>query len=240
MILLFKNFNILIFMILNIEGSNVNRELFDTEFSKWKNELNIPINEIDNNNIIISNNEGVYVGNISSDGKRSGLGLTIKPNNDIHFGLWNNDLREGKGIYYSNNGTRFIGNYKNNIMADGLGELLIDDTCNYEGDFINGQFNGYGEMYYLDYGLYNGSWKDGEKDNLGIMYYKNGDIYEGTWYKNKPNGYGKIIYRSGEIYEGQFINGECHGEGAIYYSNGSIFNGYWINGIPVNNNFMPN
>lgn len=226
---------------INIEGSGVSREFFEEQFSKWGPELNIQLNEINNRNVlIIENNGGIYIGDISLDGKRDGIGLSIYPNKDVHYGNWKNDQLDGLGRFYFNDGRRFVGDYFNNVHSEG--ELLMGDGSNYNGAFINGKFNGYGEMYYSDDNFYHGQWKDGEKDNFGIMYYENGDIYEGIWFKNKQHGYGKTIFNNGEIYEGEYKNGECHGDGTVYFTDGSTFNGEWINGQPIKNfnQILPN
>ena len=54
--------------------------------------------------------EGKYEGTII-DNKREGKGIFYYNNGARYEGNWKNNLKEGKGIYYYNNGIREMGDY---------------------------------------------------------------------------------------------------------------------------------
>ena len=68
-----------------------------------------------NNNIInkeIKYDNGRYVGQVVN-GLKEGKGIYYWNDGDRYEGDWRNDKKEGKGIYYYNNGDRRMGDYSN-------------------------------------------------------------------------------------------------------------------------------
>ena len=114
---------------------------------KFKNlELNINNNIINNNKQIKIYNNGKYEGEMLND-KKEGKGIFYYNDGGRYEGDWKNDLREGKGIYH----------------------------------------------YYSVGGRYDGDWKNGKREGKGIFYHNNGDIYEGDWENDLREGKGIYI-----------------------------------------------
>ena len=98
----------------------------------------------------------VYEGDLKKDLKE-GKGIYYWNNGNRYEGDWKNDLKEGKGIYYWNDGRRYEGDWKIG-KREGKGILYGNNGDRYEGDFKNGKFEGKGKYYYN-----NEQWKKGGK-----------------------------------------------------------------------------
>ena len=59
-----------------------------------------------------------------------------------------NNLIEGKGIFYYNNGDKYEGDWKNNIR-EGKGILFYNNGNRYEGEFKNDLREGNGIFYFI-------------------------------------------------------------------------------------------
>jgi len=157
------------------------------------------------------------------------------PNNTlVYHGDFNDDFKyHGKGILYSNNGTKL-----------------------YDGEWVNGQYNGIGTEYYETGEIqYKGLFFKGMWHNSGTKYDKKGNlIYGGVFKKNKYNGYGILYTKKGvyvgffknnlfhgkgkfadldniTVYVGNYANGKRNGLGTSYYDSKQIeYEGFWING----------
>ena len=94
------------------------------------------INDIINNQEIEYNNGDRYVGQVLN-GLREGKGIYYHNDGDILECVWRNDKAEGKGIYYKGDGTRYEGNFQNNELQ---GKIII----NYNNEpFKGGKYIGY-------------------------------------------------------------------------------------------------
>ena len=86
-----------------------------------------------------------------------------EPNlNKMHFtnyfeGEFQNDKREGYGIFIMNNGDR------------------------YEGEFQNDNYNGKGVYYWGNGDKYEGKFKNNKKEGKGIFTFSNGSVLKGLW-----------------------------------------------------------
>ena len=87
----------------------------------YKEENKINENNSNNNNIS-NNNENKYFVNRYigqyKDGKRSGYGKMFYNNGCIYEGYWKNNKKEGFGIYYYFDKTKYVSNFKEDIMLD--------------------------------------------------------------------------------------------------------------------------
>ena len=82
---------------------------------KFKNlELNINNNLINKNKQIKIYNNGKYEGQMLK-GLREGKGIFYYNDGGRYEGDWKNDVKEGKGIGYFNNGNRYEGDWKNDL-----------------------------------------------------------------------------------------------------------------------------
>ena len=84
-------------------------------------------------------------------------------------------LREGKGIKYWNDGSR------------------------YEGDWKNDKREGKGIFYWKNGDIYEGDWKNDKIYGKGIYYYNNGDREMGDYYDGKPIRIHAVLTKNGEV-----------------------------------------
>ena len=143
------------------------------------------------------------------------LNKEIKYDNGRYVGQVVNDKKEGKGIYYYNDGDRYEGDYKND-KREGKGIYYYNDGDIYEGDYKNDKPEGKGIYYWNDGDRYEGDFKNDKKEGKGIYYYKNGDRYEGDYKNSKMEGKGIYYYNNepwkGDRYEGDWKNDEKEGK----------------------------
>ena len=127
-----------------------------------KNNINLIRNDIYNlQKIIINNNNYINGTKIYTFGK--------------YIGQLKNNLRDGKGIMYYNNGDR------------------------YEGDWKNDKQEWKGVKYWNDGDRYEGDYKNDKAEGKGIYYYNNGDRSMGDYLNNKPIGIHAILIYNGKV-----------------------------------------
>ena len=116
----------------------------------------------------ISYTQGLYIGEFKS-GMWNGKGI-YKSNDGSKFeGEYKEGMRNGKGIYNWANGDKFEGEYKNN-KRNGKGTFSSrDGSSGYVGEYKNGERNGYGVEKRSDGAKYDGPWKDGNPHGKGVM-----------------------------------------------------------------------
>ena len=85
--------------------------------------------------------------------------LKEKVNKSYYIGEWKNGAKHGKGIYYYKNG-----------------------DIQYEGDYVNDEYDGYGKYIEENGDYYIGEFKNGAKNGKGILFDIYGNIKsEGIW-----------------------------------------------------------
>ena len=130
---------------------NENRKYFES----LKNDIINLSNQINQMNQNLKN--GNVINNINNNQE-------LKFPDGIYIGQVVNGKAEGKGIFYSNNGERYEGDWKNN-KRDGKGICYGDKGGRYEGDF-----------------------RDNKIEGKGILYLSNGDRDMGDYFNNNPIG----------------------------------------------------
>ena len=118
----------------------------------------------------------------------------------------------GRGTYIMINGTKYVGEFKDNQM-NGIGTLTYTDGTQYVGEFKDNQMNGEGTLIYTDGRKYVGEFQD-------------------NWY----HGQGTLTFNDGTKYSGEFRWGEYHGQGTLKHADGRIDNGIWNFGKLVKSN----
>ena len=78
----------------------------------------------------------------------------------------NQDGINGEGIYTFPDGTKYVGEFKDN-KPNGQGTEIYPDGEKYEGEWKNGKKCGYGIYSIPDGGKYEGEWKDNMFDGKG-------------------------------------------------------------------------
>ena len=197
-------------------------------------------------------NGDIYQGYYNTNNEKEGYGSYIKNNGFIFNGLWRadkigdyslfidpkgnyfkghllNGVANGEGELMINNKFKYTGNFDNNL-PNKKGKLLnyIDNTI-YEGDIVNGKKEGKGNIKFTDGTIYDGDFIDDKYEGKGKITFTNGCSYEGEFHNNKIDGKGKYIYSDGKEYNGDFRKGLKHGFGRLSWNNDKYFEGYWIN-----------
>ena len=167
-----------------------------------------------------------YQGGFNQKGQCHGKGIWIK-DYDIYLGNFRNDEFYGKGLYISEHGEYYFGEWKNSL-CNGLGNLTINNKLIYDGNFKNGKKEGYGEEKYIEGDMYKGGFYNGEKNGRGQYIFKDGTRYDGNFKNNKYNGFGQISLSNGDFIRGQFKDGKLNGEGDVNWNDGSKFVGNFV------------
>ena len=136
------------------------------------------------------------------------LGTETWKDGTMYIGEFNNNKREGIGMYRWPDGTIYSGEWKNDIM-EGFCSIKYEDNRKYEGQMKNGLKNGYGEFTWKNIRKYFGYYLNDLKDGFGIYVWniKTFEVYIGFWYKGKMEGIGMIIKDDRKRY-GKWSRGE--------------------------------
>lgn len=116
------------------------------------------------------------------------------------------NCNNGKGIYVTPDGNKYIGIFKNNKIH-GEGKWISRHGDIYKGQFANGKSEGKGKLTL-----------------------SNGEFYIGDFVNGKFHGKGKYSFNTGDDYIGQWQYGKMHGEGTYYFSNGTNKKGEYVDG----------
>ena len=145
------------------------------------------------------------------------IGCKPPQKSEFHFADGNylgsvdkNGKKIGKGIYRWKDGSRYEGNFDDDVRS-GKGRFLWSNGETYEGDYLKDERTGKGTY----------SWTDGS-------------YYEGDFLSGKRHGNGFFISVSGDTYKGEWFDDLQHGEGILCFSNGQILKGIWRQGQLVN------
>jgi hypothetical protein len=164
-------------------------------------------------------------------GQFTGWGRESRRNGEVLEGRYTNGKVNGKGIFTTIKGNKYVGDILNNRLH-GKGKLTTRNV-QYSGDFKNNQMDGNGKIIFNNGHQYEGEFRENQINGKGKFTWQNGDVYEGIMFKGKMNGFGKYTYASnGQIYIGNFVNGVKRGDGKIIYPNGKIYEGKFVNGVP--------
>ena len=100
----------------------------------------------------------------------------------MYEGDYINDNFEGNGKYIWEDGSHYIGQWKDDLR-NGKGTLYYQNgKINYDGDWVNGRPNGYGKYIYGNDSYYIGQWKNSSKNVRGTMFNSSGIIIKkGKW-----------------------------------------------------------
>ncbi len=148
--------------------------------------------------IVSSLYKWVYLGEGASSGKAHGPGDAISSDGmyRIENGIFNNGMLVS-GTLITANGTKYIGNFANEILV--AGRIEGKDGSRYEGPLVGGLPEGKGRITTSDGTMYAGEFKSGAYNGQGTITRPGGEKYEGEFRDGKPHGMG--IYFNGEIIE---------------------------------------
>ena len=197
-----------IFSIIKKEGSYKEKN-FTFEFYKGYTLKNLEEEEnedIPKYLVDIQLNEMRYIGVLSNNLNKDIYGYNIFDNGDEYFGQWNNDKKEGFGIYYFKEKEEekikhiYIGEFKNNVK---FGDGLYFKIKKFEEEKENKENINRPNDFTFAIGKF-------ERDNFkeGIIYNIEGEKRQ--IYRGKMNEKGEKADENAEIYENknQIFNGE--------------------------------
>lgn len=133
--------------------------------------------------------------------------------NYMYIGNWKNELKEGYGEEFYENGLNFKGYYSND-KKNGKGKLMWPNGRAYEGNFIDSVIHGIGKMIWPENKISIANWNKGVIDGITVFYWVDDQRYIGDYSSFQKNGFG-IFYGNKEKYQGTWINGKQHGYGLI-------------------------
>lgn len=195
-----------------------------------------------------------YEGNFRN-GKRDGYGKMVWADGSSFVGTWKNDERHHGTMIMTQSGCVYKGKFKNDIIHDKNGILMLPSFVIYQGEFFQGktrplsllmfqngdiyygqhnQFikNGVGKLIEFNGGFQEGQWDTDKLNGNFCRVYDavTGDIFSGPISDNKKNGVGRQYdFERDEVYEGTFEMNKKNGEGVIYLRNGQVMKGDFRN-----------
>ena len=111
--------------------------------------------------------------------------------NHLKNNLEYKEIRYGKGKYK--------GELRNDIR-EGYGEYYYENGEYYKGEWKNDQRHYKGRLYYPNKNLkYQGDFVNDKLEGIGKLFYENGNYYEGGFKKNYHHGDGKIYNKEGQL-----------------------------------------
>jgi hypothetical protein len=145
---------------------------------------------------------------------------------------WSNcvgDCVTGYGIYTSQNGDKYSGQWKGGTWS-GYGTLTLISGNGYFGQFEDGKFNGTGTYTWPDGRKYIGQFKDDLFKGQGTYTWPDGRKYIGQFEDELINGQGTYTWPNGEKYVGRFEGGDFNGQGTYTWPNGEKYVGRFEGG----------
>ena len=174
---------------------NKNIEIIGYEIIKRIRDIIIKINNFNNNKIKEQNQKDKLLYELKINNIKD---IEIEYNNGRYIGQVVNGLKEGKGIYYYNDGERYEGDWKND-KYEGKGIHYYNDGERYEGDFKNNSREGKGKIFYNNGERYEGDFKNDLKQGKGIYYWNDGDRDMGDYSNAQPIGKHARLTKSREV-----------------------------------------
>lgn len=103
------------------------------------------------------------------------------PNGCVYIGDTQDGNSHGWGQYRDHDGFLiYLGQYANG-KRNGKGVNYFSDGSRYEGEWENDAMDGFGQMSYPDGSRYSGGWKEGKRAGIGKMTYPDGTVQKGEW-----------------------------------------------------------
>jgi hypothetical protein len=172
-----------------------------------------------------------YIGEVRN-GKPNGKGKFFSKDGSWEEGEYKNSSRIGSGIIKSA-GMMYIGEWSSK-GAEGEGTLLYttqQDEAVYFGQFFDGTMHGEGILSFKNGSWYKGDWENGDMNGDGVYYsavYNRTDT--GQFRDGYRKGSGVIKWANGDRYEGTWDDStkKLNGVGFMYLSNGDIDIGKWV------------
>ena len=138
--------------------------------------------------------------------------------------------REGPGLMFYSNDSKFIGIWSNNQWV--YGQWTKSCKCIYEGAFTAKKLNGQGQIKKCNEtkSEYVGELVNNMRHGKGIATNNKGFKYVGEFRNDEVEGFGKIKTETGYQFEGHFVKGVPNGEGTKTKPSGHVVSGNFVDG----------
>lgn len=151
--------------------------------------------------------DGTYMGNFDSEGRKSGFGISQIENNGLFAGEWKIGMRNGMGIEHSHDKQKYAGEYRFNRK------------------------NGIGTVIYTDGSCYSGQWRNNREDGTGILFFPNGEKMLAFYSDGKLSGnHGIYLLQDGSMIYGKMTPSGPDGYCVRFLTDGGIIEETWKNG----------
>ena len=211
-----------------------NEQRISNKTKTYKNNSNYNLNDKNIKYKYLGYYKSLIDDNKNSKIIKNGFGIIIFSDNTIFKSNFKENKATGFGHYIDkNNIEEFIGEYENNIR-NGFGIYTINISINnnhkYYGYFNSNGLNGIGieESNECEY-IYYGEFLNNKKHGYGTLKWNDGTIYEGHFDKNQINGYAIINYPGNKVYKGKVNEGKLDGFGEFLWPEGKKYCGYYKN-----------
>lgn len=151
--------------------------------------------------------DGTYLGNLDSEGRKSGFGISRLENDGLFAGEWKIGMRNGIGIEHFQGKLKYAGEYRFNRQ------------------------NGIGTAYYPDGSCYSGQWRNNREDGTGILFFPNGEKMCVSYSNGKISGnHGIYLFQDGSMIYGKMTPSGPDGYCIRFLTDGGIIEETWENG----------
>ena len=150
----------------------------------------------------------VYVGQVSDDKQRQGLGVADFKDGARQAGEWKENSLNGLGVDRQADGGRYEGQWRAG-HPQGLGVQEKPGVDRSEGNFVAGKLEGYGLRRSFSDPLVTlmGEWHAGSFDGPGIETVGDKERYEGGFRAGKRHGYGQVTGPGDKVQSGRWNDG---------------------------------
>lgn len=157
-------------------------------------------------------------------GKREGFGILYYPNGSKYIGYFGDNQCNGLGKQIHSGGEIYIGNWVQG-QAEGIGKYINPEGGTYEGEWKKDKQHGFGVEKWEDTSSYIGEYHNSKKNNIGILTIKNQTSYSGQFNSNEIEGIGTFKFQDGRIYKGEFKRNKMNGYGMLKWQDGKYYEG---------------
>jgi hypothetical protein len=138
-------------------------------------------------------------------GNRQGIGICFWKNGSRFFGEWKQDKPEGVGVFINSQSVKQQGLWKKGKLFEEnsnlVTEKLFSISSRIQGCLAGDCIGGKGVLM-VNGDIYIGDFKNNLRHGIGICYYFNGSEYKGAWQGDKQHGNGALTYIDGTIRSG--------------------------------------
>lgn len=140
----------------------------------------------------------VYAGCTDAQGRPHGYGQLTKGDSTLYEGQWNHGIRAGKGTVTDSTGTRIVGTWRADTLAQGV---RTDSTRTVYSGYFNRQLmaEGYGSQRDSTGAFYAGQWRKGKRTGWGFALTPKKHIRVGEWKADRYLGE-RLHYTADRIY----------------------------------------